>query len=744
MSSSCPTSLELPFETTLYEQLPFSTLICRYEKNSHGEPTSFVACYGNRIFSDDWKSVFPVLPYLGVNFGSSAAIDATTLSHWKEVASGNPHPFLSYLPSLHMQIHFEPIPQLPEPYIGFYMTKIPVNENSNARVHFLDDIRQIENSAVLMRVLDNNRMETVFVSEAFAIMMETDRSSCAELLNGPGFYQIVYPEDRPLVRSIVRRRISDEGGTQLTVQLSTAKKRTIWTTVQFSFIDDYDEHYVYCTYNDVTVLKEYEERLRSVYVSLGTNFYQQNQRTLSMFRVNLTTNTVEDVKGSDLYPTDVVNNTYSDIIVLRSENYPIPSERSEYLTRFERQNLMSQYLRGNVTIRQMIYSRRPNGTECYVEYAANLTRHPMTGDMIAFITEQECNNDKVREVLLKKILTQQFDMVAYLANGHYGVVFGDESRVTQGSIFPVTPNGEYEQYLNNQVFPVLSGSEEEKENYVNALSLSSVEAKLRGKEPYVVNIPIEMDGVVYYKRFDYYSIDPDSRFYIILKSDTTDIQRKQILLNEQLKTALSEARDANAAKTSFLSNMSHEIRTPMNAIIGLDSIALKEPDLPAKTREHLEKIGGSARHLLGLINDILDMSRIESGRIVFRNEEFSFHEFLDQINTIINGQCMDKGLQYNCIIRGDVDDYSSRSSSTFSAMRSSSPMRRVSLPLKSRKLHALKITGHSGLPCAIPVSVWIRITCQSSLSHSRRKTVLPQINMAEAVLAWLLPRTSSK
>ena len=173
----------------------------------------------------------------------------------------------------------------------------------------------------------------------------------------------------------------------------------------------------------------------------------------------------------------------------------------------------------------------------------------------------------------------------------------------------------------------------------------------------MVNIPIEMDGVVYYKRFDYYSIDPDSRFYIILKSDTTDIQRKQILLNEQLKTALSEARDANAAKTSFLSNMSHEIRTPMNAIIGLDSIALKEPDLPAKTREHLEKIGGSARHLLGLINDILDMSRIESGRIVFRNEEFSFHEFLDQINTIINGQCMDKGLQYNCIIRGDVDDY---------------------------------------------------------------------------------------
>ena len=126
---------------------------------------------------------------------------------------------------------------------------------------------------------------------------------------------------------------------------------------------------------------------------------------------------------------------------------------------------------------------------------------------------------------------------------------------------------------------------------------------------------------------------------------------------EALKAALVQAEEANAAKTSFLSSMSHEIRTPMNAIIGLDSIALKDPDLPERTREHLEKIGGSARHLLGLINDILDMSRIESGRMSVKNEEFSFREMLEQINTMINGQCQDKGLTYDCHINGRVDDY---------------------------------------------------------------------------------------
>lgn len=117
------------------------------------------------------------------------------------------------------------------------------------------------------------------------------------------------------------------------------------------------------------------------------------------------------------------------------------------------------------------------------------------------------------------------------------------------------------------------------------------------------------------------------------------------------------AEESSRAKTSFLSNMSHEIRTPLNAIIGLDNIALKNEDLAPHTRELLEKIGSSAKHLLGLINDILDMSRIESGRMVLKDEEFDFRVFLDQINLMINGQCVDKGLTYECQIVRQVGEY---------------------------------------------------------------------------------------
>ncbi len=133
--------------------------------------------------------------------------------------------------------------------------------------------------------------------------------------------------------------------------------------------------------------------------------------------------------------------------------------------------------------------------------------------------------------------------------------------------------------------------------------------------------------------------------------------RDDLARNRALSAALAEAKEANKAKTAFLSNMSHEIRTPMNAIIGLDSLALRDETLSDTTRGYLRKINESARHLLGIINDILDMSRIESGRLVLRKEEFSFSGMLEQINTMVMSQCSDKGLSFDCHIEGHVDDY---------------------------------------------------------------------------------------
>ena len=154
--------------------------------------------------------------------------------------------------------------------------------------------------------------------------------------------------------------------------------------------------------------------------------------------------------------------------------------------------------------------------------------------------------------------------------------------------------------------------------------------------------------------------DEKEEYRRVLEEAAKRDQEQNMALSESreaLQEALAVAENANRAKTSFLSNMSHEIRTPMNAIIGLNNIAMNDPTASDQIKEYLSKIGASAQHLLGIINDILDMSRIESGRMTIRKEEFSFAKALEQVNTIISEQCRTKGIAYDCQMAGQVDDY---------------------------------------------------------------------------------------
>ena len=109
--------------------------------------------------------------------------------------------------------------------------------------------------------------------------------------------------------------------------------------------------------------------------------------------------------------------------------------------------------------------------------------------------------------------------------------------------------------------------------------------------------------------------------------------------------ALQEAKRANAAKTTFLSRMSHDIRTPMNAIIGFTTLAVSNIDNQKRVRDYLGKILSSSNHLLSLINDILDMSRIESGKIHLEETEVSLSDVLHDLKTIIGGQIHAKQLE---------------------------------------------------------------------------------------------------
>ena len=129
--------------------------------------------------------------------------------------------------------------------------------------------------------------------------------------------------------------------------------------------------------------------------------------------------------------------------------------------------------------------------------------------------------------------------------------------------------------------------------------------------------------------------------YILVMSDRTSDWK----MNQALAEAVRAAETANKAKSAFLSNMSHDIRTPMNAIIGFTTLAVSNMDDRKKVRDYLSKILSSSNHLLSLINDILDMSRIESGKIHLEETEVNLSDVLHDLKTIISGQIHAKQLE---------------------------------------------------------------------------------------------------
>ena len=141
--------------------------------------------------------------------------------------------------------------------------------------------------------------------------------------------------------------------------------------------------------------------------------------------------------------------------------------------------------------------------------------------------------------------------------------------------------------------------------------------------------------------------------YLVIYIDVTNETELRMMQSrlekqaEELRDALAQAKRANQAKSDFLSRMSHDIRTPMNAIVGMTDIAAAHIQEPEKVRDCLRKISLSSQHLLGLINDVLDMSRIESGKMALHNDAMSLPEVMENIVAIVQAQMKERNQRFS-------------------------------------------------------------------------------------------------
>lgn len=157
-------------------------------------------------------------------------------------------------------------------------------------------------------------------------------------------------------------------------------------------------------------------------------------------------------------------------------------------------------------------------------------------------------------------------------------------------------------------------------------------------------------------KVQYSYLDDTHQSLLMTSMDVTATLAAEKQQREMLSSALLAAQQANSAKSDFLSRMSHEIRTPLNTILGMVALAAQSKGNEEEVQDCISKIGISGHYLLSLINDILDMSRIESGKLLLHSAPFDFVEFLNSITSVIYAQASSKHINYECLVDHGIGD----------------------------------------------------------------------------------------
>lgn len=238
---------------------------------------------------------------------------------------------------------------------------------------------------------------------------------------------------------------------------------------------------------------------------------------------------------------------------------------------------------------------------------------------------------QMRSRLVEVAVQEDYDYVTYIdANTNHHIRY--LSSTSAENLLPPEVGDNYEQELeeyNKAYVP-----EDIREDTTQRMRLDRIMEELEKKDEYILYSRTIQDGNLRDKKLRYSYYNREQKILLLTRTDITEI-REEKRQKELLLDALSAAQVANEAKSTFLSRMSHDIRTPMNAIIGLTAIAAAHADDHDRIMDCLKKITQSSKLLLGLINEVLDMSKIESGKIVLSEEDFHLSALFEDIIAMV-------------------------------------------------------------------------------------------------------------
>lgn len=387
--------------------------------------------------------------------------------------------------------------------------------------------------------------------------------------------------------------------------------------------------------------------------------YQEEQKTLlvaddtllASCRINLSKKRVESmvVRGENvpienvMYQVDFkerASRAFDDIQLSDQDNYELSPEWLYHL-----------YKSGVQQCEKRFTARRKNSQQSIcVKVTCKMLERPESGDIIAFFYNKDDTAAYTNNLLVNTILTRDYEMagVIYTNSRSFKVINGGR-RANDDIISVVDYDAELKNYYNIM-------RKEDADRLIEQIHFEKLIQILEERSHYTVEYDMLDGEEIRRKQLRFTYASSDINIILVTRVDINDVVQSEIEKQRQLEDALNLAEKANNAKTEFLSTISHEIRTPMNVIIGMTELAKGEADNHEAVLNYIDEISLSSKHLLNIVNNVLDMSKIESGEFSLHPQRYSFAELQKRVSTMFTPLCAQKNIEFKTEGHGEHPD----------------------------------------------------------------------------------------
>lgn len=418
----------------------------------------------------------------------------------------------------------------------------------------------------------------------------------------------------------------------------------------------YEWRHIYCTRLDDAI---YRKRV-AIGFSLNVDLEQENRQryenelqirreminsSVIYAQFNLSTHVVEEYYSKSYEEFGIkVGDRMDEVLGKKILDNIAEEDRQKVKNTLFIAPLLNEYKKGNSFV-TIVYRRRLPGIGLrWIRTNVNIVERPESGDVIAFLNGQDIDMEKKDRLAVESILNEEIEYVVVLnvKNGqaHFAQIKEDFERLVSKETFDY-----------DKVIGLVLETQVVKQDQIafrNFFYIDSLREAL--EQEAVIKLAYRVKskkGKILRKKTRAFYLDETHEEIVLIRRDITDIYEEQQRIQQQLQEAANTAVKANHAKSDFLSRMSHDMRTPLNAVLSFSSGEMVSHADEMTLRNYLNKIHTSGEYLLGIINDVLDMAKIEQKKMELNPEPYSQKEFVESMNSIIGELAKKKDIEFN-------------------------------------------------------------------------------------------------